>query len=112
MQTSKHLKPWKSSKGFGSRSGQFTTRGRKAGSHIDNAIHDTVLQLKTYKAFRLTLDDEDVDMDVVEECNRSEECGYHENGARHCLVEIDLMNLARPARARNHTSEFGIHAPV
>lgn len=107
-----YLKPWKSSKGYGSRSSQITTPGRKFARHIDNSIHDTILQLKTPKAFRHTLDDEDVDMDVAQECSHCDEYGYHDEGARQCRVEIDLMSLARPARTRKNKSMFGIHILV
>lgn len=107
-----YLKPWKSSKGFSSRSSQITTPGRKLARHIDNSIHDIILQLKTPKTFRHTLDDEDVDMDVAQECSHYDEYGYHDDEARQCRIEIDLVSLARPARARKNKSEFSIHILV
>lgn len=107
-----YLKPWKSSKGFGSRSSQITTPGHKFARHIDNSIYNIILQLKTPKAFRHTLDDEDVDMDVAQECSHCDEYGYHDEEARQCRVKIDLMSLARPARAHKNKSEFGIHILV
>lgn len=100
------LKPWKSHKGYGSSSGQIATPGRNYGRHIDNALHENILHLnKTNKTHRYQLDDEDVDMDILSERAR---CDYdwNDDARPSQRVEVDLLSIARPARARKNKSEL------
>lgn len=106
------LKPWKSHKGYGSSSGQITTPGRNYGRHIDNAIHENMLHLnKTNKTYRCQLDDEGVDMDILTESARCDYAWNNDAGMRQ-RVEVDLLSIARPARARKNKSELLIYSQV
>lgn len=100
------LKPWKLHKGYGSSSGQIVTPGRNYGRHIDNAIHENILRLnKAGKTYRCQLDDEEVDMDIRIESARCDYTWNNDADSRR-RMEVDLLSIARPARARKNKSEL------